>query len=113
MSTLPALPLDHDLSALLTRASDAAPNDRIRLRDVIAAHGDVAIQPMRAWVTDARLGAFAVRVIEAGPDPASAISALRAVRSSAATAAIRGDIDAALRRLKIASTTAGPIATRG
>jgi hypothetical protein len=102
MTISPPRPIDSELSALLTRASDAAPNDRIRLRDLIAAHGDVVITPMRAWVSDVRLGAFAVRVLEAGPDRVGAISALRAARASAATASIRGDINAALLRLKSA-----------
>jgi len=53
-----------DLQALLEAAKAANPGERIQLRDSIAAHGARAIPAMSGWLDDARLGAFAVRVLE-------------------------------------------------
>ncbi len=53
-----------DLDALLKEARTADPGDRILFRDPIAARGAAAISPMCEWIQDARLGAFAVRVLE-------------------------------------------------
>src|SRR4051794_16833813 len=52
------------LDQLLTSARDAAPGDRIELRDPIAAYGESAIDAMADWVSDPRLAGFAIRVLE-------------------------------------------------
>ncbi len=52
-----------DLQDLLEAAKASNPGERIQLRDSIAAHGARAIPAMTGWFEDARLGAFAVRVL--------------------------------------------------
>lgn len=48
---------------LVEAARLAGPGSRIEFRDRIAAFGPGAIDPMRAWLDDPGLGAFAVRVL--------------------------------------------------
>ena len=57
-------PTPATLDALLDRAQVAPPIDRIELRDPIASHGEQAVDAMTDWLADARLAAFAVRVLE-------------------------------------------------
>ena len=52
-----------DLRSLLAGAAQASPAERIDFRDAIAAHGAKAIRPMAEWLTDPKLGGFAVRVL--------------------------------------------------
>lgn len=108
-----------DLPALLGAAQAASPNDRIKFRDAIAAHGTQVIEEMRRWLEAGTHQAFAVRVIgRAGILGAKkeAIAALRAVRPAVGET-IRGDIDEQLGLLghqpvaaKVASTPADPYA---
>jgi hypothetical protein len=96
-----------ELSGLLAGASAAAPETRIKFRDPLAAQGDAVIGPMKSWIADPRLGAFAVRVLEAVSKPgqlAGSPAALRASRRLAGSDAIRRDIEAALQRLRTAAT---------
>ena len=90
------------LAELLHAAEAAGLRDRIELRDEVAAHGAEAIDAIAPWLKDPRLGAFAVRVIQrAGAQgvKADAMSALADGRSTAGSAALRGDIDNALASL--------------
>jgi hypothetical protein len=93
------------LSALLQEAESASPTQRIEWRDRIAAHGARAIEEVRPWLRSPALAAFAVRVIErAGVEgePDLAIEALKSSRSKV-PAPVKGDVDWALRRLKVLS----------
>jgi hypothetical protein len=74
--------LSDDLDQLLEVAGAAGPGVRIEFRDPIAAHGALAIPPLREWLADPRLGAFAVRTLEkiAG-DPANRRAVLEAFAS--------------------------------
>jgi hypothetical protein len=51
------------LDQLLVAAGEADGSDRIKFRDAIAEYGDRAIPAMIRWLPNARLGAFAVRVL--------------------------------------------------
>ena len=88
-------------TALLDRARAASPNDRIDLRDDIAAHGDAAISAMVEWIDHPDLWRFATKVLwraaQLGHRDA-AIDALRAA-GAAATADRRAAIDEELARL--------------
>jgi hypothetical protein len=53
-----------DLDQLLEAAKAAGPGDRIEFRDRIAAYGTHAIPSLQDWLSDPRLGAFAVRTLE-------------------------------------------------
>ncbi len=79
---------DEELAELLRVAFAASPGERVQYRDAIAAFGTAALPALARWLTDARLGAFAVRVLEAigrRPDGrADAIRALAQARTSAA-----------------------------
>jgi hypothetical protein len=92
--------LEKDLEA----ARGADPSSRILLRDQIAAHGDAAIGPMASWVVDARLGAFAVRVLERiAVDPArrgAIVAALASVNRQRLSPEVAGDVVNALTRLR-------------
>lgn len=57
-------PAPYSLDGLLAAARDASPSDRIELRDSIAAHGKDAIEAMTDWLSEPRLAAFAIRVLE-------------------------------------------------
>lgn len=88
---------------LIDRARAATPNDRIELRDPIAAHGEVAIHAMAEWLADPQLTRFAVRVVGRVADlgqSEAAVSMLKAARDEA-TLDQRQDIDAELRRLGV------------
>jgi hypothetical protein len=89
------------LELLIERARAASPNDRIELRDPIAAHGEAAIHAMAEWLADPQLTRFAVRVIGRAADLGqrdAAVSMLSPARHEA-TLDQQQDIDAELRRL--------------
>jgi hypothetical protein len=89
------------LDALLARARDAEPNERIELRDAIAQHGDEAIQAVREWLSDPEMWRFAVRVIGRASAIGSRTLAIEALHEAAGNGspAQRADIDEELRRL--------------
>lgn len=89
------------LDELVEQARTAAPNERIELRDPIAAHGVAAIEAMGEWLADPVLTRFAVRVVGKvadGGDRDRAVNTLRQAREEASPDQ-RADIDAELRRL--------------
>jgi hypothetical protein len=72
-----------DLDQLLDAAEVAGPGERIEFRDPIAAHGANAIAPLRRWLGDARLSAFAVRTLERiAAEPTSRKAVLDALRAA-------------------------------
>ena len=90
------------LDALIEVVRAAPRQDRIRFRDRLAAYGPEAIEAVRPWLADPEFGAFAVRVIQAaatGDARDEGIAALRRGKRTAATAAIKQDIDFALDQL--------------
>jgi hypothetical protein len=71
-----------DLDQLLEAANAADPGVRIQFRDPIAAHGASAIPPLRGWLADARLSAFALRTLEKiAVDPSNRRAVLEALGS--------------------------------
>ncbi len=91
------------LKRLIARAREADPLTRIELRDRIAAQGAAAVEALTPWLGDARLGAFAVRVIEKAARNGArreAIAALTEARSSAPSDGVRRDIETALEHLQ-------------
>ncbi len=99
------------LKNLLASAAAASPGDRISYRDRIAGVGADAIAPMSEWLADARLGAFAVRVLERiGQEPDSredVVRALLAGRDQAGTPRITTDINDALDRMGVRQAASG------
>jgi hypothetical protein len=96
--------MNDSLNDLVRRARAATPNDRIDLRDPIAAHGAPAIEAMAEWLADPELTRFAVRVIGRAADTGhreTAIQVLDEARQEA-TPDQRIDIDDELRRLGVA-----------
>ena len=84
-----------ELEELLERARAASPNDRIELRDDLAAYGLSVVEALKPWLSDAALGRFAVRVIAAvarrPEDRDAAIAILR--RAWTTIPSLRSDID--------------------
>jgi hypothetical protein len=95
-----------DLDALLARAREADPGDRIDLRDEVAAHGDAAIEAMNDWLADPRLAAFAIRVLErVGQTPVhrpAVLEVLAAIDRDELPPHLESDLDRALGSLGIA-----------
>jgi len=93
------------LEKLLRTASAAPPRERIQSRDDIAAFGPAAVPVLAPWLADARLGAFAVRVLESigrRPDGrADAIRALAEARTSAGSESARLDAAQSLANLNV------------
>ena len=95
---------ESQLSQLLEGAKNASPMTRIEFRNAIAEQGGVAIPALASWLRDPRLAAFSVRVLQRIAanleEPASTreavAAALKKAESEAPTAAVRGDIEAAL-----------------
>lgn len=89
-----------DLDALLAKARDAEPSDRIELRDALAGQGENAIEAMTEWLGDPRLAAFAIRVLERiGRQPETrdaVLDVLMAVDRDELPAHLAGDVDRAL-----------------
>jgi len=89
-----------DLDRLLEAASTAEPMSRIEYRNRIAAFGVAAINRLEPWLSDPRLGAFAVRTIErAAAAPGAAMAAGLAFERSDPNGPVRDDIEAAWARL--------------
>jgi hypothetical protein len=96
-----------ELTALLAEARSAPPDRRIESRDQIAAHGALAIEGVRPWLSDEVLAAFAVRVIEqvgVNGEPELATEVLRSARKKV-PAGVTDDVEWALARVK---ATANP-----
>jgi hypothetical protein len=93
------------LALLLEEAKTASPASRIEWRDRIAAFGPQAIEGVRPWLSSPALAAFAIRVIERAGAAGEATLAAQVLRSARTTAppAAAGDIDWALKRLRITS----------
>ena len=84
---------------------------RIGYRDRIAAFGLAAIERLKPWLRDDRLGAFAVQtILRAGLHVEATSTARSVLRQGRAVCSepVRRDIDAALVRLGPGRTTAGP-----
>ena len=84
-----------DLKGLMRAAKLAAPGDRIDFRDSIAAHGALAVEPMKEWLENPALGAFAVRVLakiaERGAHGQLALDALLSVDYAKLPASVTRD----------------------
>jgi hypothetical protein len=97
-----------DLDELLIQARDAEPGDRINLRDPIAAYGELAIEAMSDWISDHRLAAFAIRVLELigrqQADRTSAIAALSAVDRTELSPYLIDDLDRTLAALGVSTS---------
>jgi len=105
------------LAVLLERAETADPENRIDLRDPIAAHGAAAIEAVTPWLKVPSMAAFAIRVIaRAGLDGEreAAQTTLRSARRRM-DERLRADADWALSVLRVAKTPepapAGPSRT--
>jgi hypothetical protein len=91
------------LEDLLAQAREADPMTRIELRDPIASHGEAAIDAMADWISDPRLAAFAIRVLERiGRDQnarAGTVAILAAVDRADLPPSVVGDLDRAISAL--------------
>jgi hypothetical protein len=95
-------PAPKGLNALLAQAQSADPLDRIGYRDQIAAYGPRAILAIAPWLEDARLGAFAVRVVTVVADAGhveDAVGALHVARPNITNPDVISDVDALLARI--------------
>lgn len=102
-----------DLNALLREAAAAGAANRIELRDRIAAFGSEAILRLEPWLSDARLGAFAVRTIErAAIISGAAPVAKETLRRARASGPVEGDVEEALARLGVRARAAASSARR-
>ena len=92
------------LDELLDEARMADPANRIDLRDPIAAHGARAIAELQTWLSDPRLGAFAVRTLERigteVDNRQSVLQALATVDRLGASEAVAADAREAASRLR-------------
>jgi hypothetical protein len=103
-----------DLEALLHEAATADPTTRIEFRDRIAAFGLKAIVRLEPWLSDPRLGAFAVRTIEhAAAMPGAAPVAKAALQRAKASGPVRDDVGAALGRLRGRARASASTGSRG
>ncbi len=100
------------LDILLEDARRKDRTTRIRFRDEIAAHGSAAIRPVAAWLTDRELGGFGVRVLlriaEDAANRPSVVAALRGADGAAMSEGIRGDVAAALAKLRPVAARPSP-----
>lgn len=88
------------LDSLLRDAAAADGTIRMEFRDRIAAYGPEAILRLEPWLSDPRIGAFAVRTIErAAAAPGAAAVARAALERAKLTGAIGEDVSAAVGRL--------------
>jgi hypothetical protein len=103
-----------ELETLLAGAAAASPGKRIEYRDPIATHGLAAIAPMRQWLGDDRLAAFAVRTLIAiAKDQThrlAVIEVLRSIDLSTASPIAVDDAADALRTLMPSGPTGTPTA---
>lgn len=92
-----------ELAALLSKAGKATPDRRIELRDRIAVHGGQAIEAVRPWLASPVLAAFAIRVIERAGTNGEAAQAIEVLQSARSTvpAVVKGDLDWALKQLRL------------
>ncbi|MGD0020646.1 MAG: hypothetical protein ABSD62_15510 [Candidatus Limnocylindrales bacterium] len=98
-----------DLDTLLREAATADAGVRIESRDRIAAFGVKAIARLEPWLSDPRLGAFAVRTIERAADmPGAALVAKAALQRANASGPQRDDVAAALTRLRRRARASAP-----
>lgn len=100
-----------DLDVLLANAREADPGDRINYRDAIATHGELAIDAMADWLSDPRLAAFAIRVLQrigdAAGDRQAVVDVLRAVDRAELPRHLVGDLDRALGALGASQPLSG------
>jgi len=98
-----------DLAELVVAARVASPNDRIELRDQIAAHGSAAVEAMGEWLADPALTRFAVRVIGKVADLGDRDVAVDALHLACeeTTPDQRADLDAELHRLGVKAPQPG------
>jgi hypothetical protein len=90
-----------NLDRLLREAAAADATTRIEFRDRIAAFGSEAIVRLEPWLSDPRLGAFAVRTIEhAAARPGAALVAKAVLQRANASRPIQDDVVSALARLR-------------
>ena len=76
------LPLVRDVEEILNAAASAGPGERIEYRDRIAAYGAAAIPPLREWLRDERLSAFAIRtLLKIAEEPAARPEVVDALHS--------------------------------
>jgi hypothetical protein len=98
------IPEASSLQELLDAAKAAGPGERIELRDPIAAHGALAIPQLRAWLTDPRLTAFAVRTLEEIANQEgcrkAVLDTLASVNQSAIPESVARDVSEAISRLR-------------
>jgi hypothetical protein len=95
-----------ELDRLLGEAAAADPSTRIEFRDRIALFGSEAIVRLEPWLSDAHLGAFAVRTIEhAAAMPGAALTARAALLRANVGGPVQKDIRAALARLPAGART--------
>lgn len=104
-----------DLAALLRLAADADGMSRIEFRDPIAAHGSAAVAGLEDWLTDPRLGPFAVVTIKAAALGGAAIEARAALQRARphVNPSVAGDIDRALAAFPGSTRTTGTRTGRG
>jgi hypothetical protein len=100
------------LDQLLAVASKADGSERIQFRDPISQHGDRAIPAMTTWLVDARLRAFAVRVLQRIAQDASlrrpVIQALGGVDRGSLPLDVRRDVEDTLNNLQPPKSTPSP-----
>lgn len=95
------------LETLLDEARESSPATRLpEYRDVIAAHGYVAIEPLAMWLVEPVMAAFAIRTLERvaamHPDTRSAVVDVLATLDRASLPdAIGRDLAEGLRRLGV------------
>lgn len=100
--------MSDDLKELLRRAAEADGLSRIDFRDPIAAHGPAAVARLEDWLTDPRLGPFAVVTIKAAGLAGAATEAKAALQRARrdVSPSVAGDIDRALAALPRSARTA-------
>lgn len=94
--------MNGDLDNLLRQAAAADGMDRINFRDRIAAHGPAAVARLEPWLSDARLGSFAVLTIRAAASRGALSEAVTVLKrnQTRVTPTVAGDIDRALAVLR-------------
>lgn len=98
------------LDELVDAARRSSPEDRIRWRDPIAAHGMAGIDAVAPWLAEPVFAAFAIRVIlRAGVDGQrdGATAALRRARRTMGPV-LRADVDWAIRQLRVSAEPLPP-----
>jgi len=107
--------MSETLTALLDEIRSVDLRERASYQRRVAAFGAAAVVPMREWLSDAALAAFAVRVLAricAGPGRAEAAEALRYAAKQAGSPVIRADAAAEIERLALRRDEGHPGAAR-